>query len=132
MGNLDSLPVEIILKILKGFDIDSVIQYRLVSRTSEPGIILFIIVFSIISFILKFVSVSEDYRVRQGIMDAQRNSESGKLLHLKKITDADLRRYLNLLNRKETVGSKVGMLKRLRQRRQYVLQELRERLRFPY
>ncbi|KAI3873982.1 hypothetical protein MKW98_001631 [Papaver atlanticum] len=33
MGNLDSLPVEIILKILKGFDIDSVIEYRLVSRS---------------------------------------------------------------------------------------------------
>ncbi|KAI3873985.1 hypothetical protein MKW98_001634 [Papaver atlanticum] len=33
MGNLDSLPVEIILDILKRVDIDSVIQSRLVSRT---------------------------------------------------------------------------------------------------
>ncbi|RZC89549.1 hypothetical protein C5167_027088 [Papaver somniferum] len=33
MGNLDSLPVEIILEILKRLDIDSVIQYRLVSRS---------------------------------------------------------------------------------------------------
>ncbi|RZC64502.1 hypothetical protein C5167_008193, partial [Papaver somniferum] len=31
-------------------------------------------------------------------------SQSGKLLHLQRITDADLKRYLNLLNRKETVG----------------------------
>ncbi|KAI3847622.1 hypothetical protein MKX03_012934 [Papaver bracteatum] len=33
MGNLDSLPVEIILEILKRVDIDSVIQCRLVSRS---------------------------------------------------------------------------------------------------
>ncbi|KAI3873984.1 hypothetical protein MKW98_001633 [Papaver atlanticum] len=33
MGNLDSLPAEIILDILKRLEIDSVIQYRLESRS---------------------------------------------------------------------------------------------------
>ncbi|RZC64503.1 hypothetical protein C5167_008192 [Papaver somniferum] len=143
MGNLDSLPTEITLDILRRLHIDSVIQYRLVSRSWNYP------VYHCLLDDLKETEIKLESRekqlkscplpdkkptyfkiheiiklVKKGIVNAQKNSggpELGKLLHLKKITDKKVQLYLTWLKGKKRIHQKMKALQLAKQRRRYRL-----------